>query len=151
MLHRVIIPAPRSSCLLLKPLEAGTRSVHAGGPRAALLGTWWWPTAATQGIPPMPLLSLLRVCTALMKPMEVPDWGGAPALSYPGLLGGDHLNGTSKTVRRRHHKRALALDRLSHGVVTLRSRAAPAPPGIVASEPGMSCVDALTLMVPKRM
>ena len=83
-----------------------------------------------------PSASALVLLPVLMEPMEVPDWGGGPAPSYPGLPADTHVSGTSKTVRRRHQKQALALDRLLHGVVTLRSQAAPAAPGIVA---GTSC------------
>ncbi len=74
-----------------------------------------------------------------MELMEVPAWGGcaSAASSYPSLPNILEFEGTSKTVRRRHHKAALELDRLVQGVVALRGDAETAAPSNAAAAAGM--------------
>ena len=61
--------------------------------------------------------------------MEVPDWGGDPgALAYPAAPVAER-GGSSRSVRRRHHRQDAQLDRLMRSVVALHPRPAPATRG----------------------
>jgi hypothetical protein len=59
--------------------------------------------------------------------MEVPDWGGdSGALAYPAAPVAER-GGSSRSVRRRHHRQDAQMDRLVRGVVALRPGRDPAP------------------------